>query len=69
MATLQPPLRIEKRRCAPATYPCPTCGTHGRRKDIHSRTVRCLAYREILLLDVTTAEYRACCDCCTTFSM
>jgi hypothetical protein len=67
MSTLQPRVRIERRRCAPESFPCPTCGAHGRRKDLHTRTVRCLAYREILLIELTTAEYRASCGCCKTF--
>jgi hypothetical protein len=67
MATLQPPVRVEQRRCAPKSFPCPTCGAPGRRKQTHTRTVRCLAYREIRLIDLTTAEYRASCSCCKTF--
>jgi hypothetical protein len=55
------------RRYAPKQAPCPCCGRLGRRKDLHERTVRSLAYKAILLLHVTTAEYRATCDCCTTF--
>src|SRR6266699_451379 len=55
------------RRNAPKKAPCPHCGQRGRRKDFHSRTVRSIAYKAILLLHVTTAEYRASCDCCTTF--
>src|SRR5262249_39352986 len=43
------------------------CGTRGRRKATYTRTVRGLAYSSILLLHVTTAEYRARCACCTTF--
>src|SRR5262249_43003113 len=39
----------------------------GQRKELHTRTVRCLAYREILLIELTTAEYRAHCSCCKTF--
>jgi hypothetical protein len=39
----------------------------GRRKDTHTRTVRCLAYREILLVELTTGEYRATCTCRKTF--
>jgi hypothetical protein len=34
---------------------------------LHTRTVRCLAYREILFIELTTAEYRANCTCCKTF--
>lgn len=67
MAALQPTIRVERRCRAPRTYPCPTCGVPGRHKQQHTRTVRCLAYREILLIEVTTAEYRACCSCCKTF--
>ena len=54
-------------RHAPKKAPCPHCGQLGRRKDVHERTVRSIAYQAILLLHITTAEYRARCDCCTTF--
>jgi hypothetical protein len=67
MCNLQPKVRVERRRCAPASFPCPRCGTPGRRKGLHTRTVRCLAYREVLLVELTTAEYRAACCCCKTF--
>src|SRR5262249_5087241 len=67
MCSLEPRIRVERRRCAPATFPCPRCGIPGRRTALHTRTVRCLAYREILLIELTTAEYRACCSCCKTF--
>jgi len=67
MCIIEPTVRVEQRRCAPQTYPCPTCGVPGRRKGLHHRTVRCLAYREILLIELTIAEYRADCDCCKTF--
>jgi hypothetical protein len=50
-----PPVRIERRRCAPKTYPCPRCGTPGRRQGLHTRSGRCLAYRQILGLELTTA--------------
>jgi hypothetical protein len=55
------------RRHAPKKAPCPQCGRLGRRKDFHQRTVRSIAYKAVLLLHVTTAEYRATCACCTTF--
>src|SRR5258708_25368227 len=55
------------RRHAPKKAPCPHCGKAGRRKDFHERTVRSIAYKAIRILHVTTAEYRATCDCCTTF--
>ncbi len=67
MCPLQPTVRVERRRCAPATFPCPTCGAPGRRKDTHTRTVRCLAYREVLFVELTTGEYRASCSCRKTF--
>ena len=67
MCIIKPTVRVEQRRCAPATYPCPTCGAPGNRKGFHTRTVRCLAYREIRLIELTTAEYRATCSCCKTF--
>ena len=49
------------RRNAPKKAPCPSCGRLGRRKDYHQRTVRSIAYQAILLLHLTTAEYRATC--------
>lgn len=55
------------RRNAPKKAPCPHCGQRGRRKDFHCRTIRSIAYKAVLLLHVTTAEYRATCDCCITF--
>jgi hypothetical protein len=67
MGLLEPRIRVERRRCAPETFPCPHCGLPGQRKDLHTRTVRCLAYREIRLIELTTAEYRAHCSCCKTF--
>jgi transposase-like protein len=39
----------------------------GHRKQKLHRTVRSLAYQTILLIRVTTAEYRAHCSCCHTF--
>src|SRR4051812_47909115 len=55
------------RRHAPKKAPCPHCGRLGRRRDFHERNVRSIAYKAILIIHVTTAEYRAACDCCTTF--
>jgi transposase-like protein len=53
--------------CCPRTYPCPSCGRRGRRKQILTREVRSIAFREICLLEVRYAEYRATCRCCRTF--
>jgi len=56
------------RRHAPRKAPCPHCGQRAPRKGFHTRTVRSIAYQRILLLHVTTGEYRARCQCCATFS-
>jgi hypothetical protein len=67
MFTARPKILHEYRRNAPQQAPCPHCGTLGRRKDVQQRTVRGIAYQALLLLHVTTGEYRARCDCCKTF--
>jgi hypothetical protein len=67
MEAVQPRTRVERRVCAPKTYPCPHCGQRGRRKQTHTRSVRDLAYGEILLVEITVGEYRARCGCCKTF--
>jgi transposase-like protein len=56
-----------KLSCCPRTYPCPSCGRRGRRKQVLTREVRSIAFREICLLEVRYAEYRATCRCCRTF--
>jgi hypothetical protein len=38
MDAQSPVVRVIRRRCAPKTFPCPTCGQRGRRKDTHIRT-------------------------------
>src|SRR5262245_15280540 len=67
MSPLRPSIRYEHRHHAPQQAPCPRCGTPGTRKQKLTRTVRALAYQTILLIKVTTAEYRSRCACCTTF--
>jgi hypothetical protein len=67
MDTAQPRTRVVHRQCAPKTSPCPHCGKRGRRKDVHTRRVRDIAYREILILEIEVGEYRARCACCKTF--
>jgi hypothetical protein len=67
MEAIQPRVRVEHRRCAPKFFPCPHCGTKGRRKDVHTRRVRDLAYGEIVWLEIEIGEYRARCSCCKTF--
>jgi hypothetical protein len=53
--------------CATKKAPCPKCGKHGRRKRKLTRTVRTVAYKAIAFLEITYGEYKAECDCCTTF--
>jgi hypothetical protein len=60
-------VRVLRQSCAPKSFPCPQCGTPGRRKDTHTRSVRDIAFGEIALIEVTVGEYRAACDCCKTF--
>jgi transposase-like protein len=52
---------------APKKAPCPKCGKHGRRKRTLTRTVRTVAFKAIVYLEVTCGEYAARCDCCKTF--
>jgi len=67
MDALKPRVRVERCSCAPKTFPCPQCGTKGRRKDVHIRRVRDIAYREIVVVEIEVGEYRARCSCCKTF--
>jgi hypothetical protein len=62
-------LRSVKVRCCPQTWPCPKCGKRGRRKNKKPlvRTVRTIAYKEVVFWEIEYAEYRARCDCCKTF--
>lgn len=62
-----PRVCVIRRRCAPQTFPCPTCGQRGRRKDAPTSRVRDLASGQNLVIDVTVGEYRAGCKCRTTF--
>ena len=45
METEGPHVRTIPVHCAPAKAPCPHCGKLGRRKAIHHRRVRTLAYK------------------------
>lgn len=67
MDAIEPRVRVVKRHCAPATFPCPHCGKRGQLKQTHSRPVRDIAYGEILIIELTVGEYRASCSCCKTF--
>lgn len=60
-------VHIVPKSCAPKTFPCPRCGTPGRRKDIHTRRIRDIAYGAVVFIELTVGEYRAACACCKTF--
>ncbi|MBO0701215.1 MAG: hypothetical protein J2P46_22650 [Zavarzinella sp.] len=66
MEAVGPHVRTIPVRCAPCDAPCPRCGKLGRRKATHSRRVRTIAYKQVVLRDVTYGESRARCGCCTT---
>ena len=53
--------------CAPTKAPCPKCGKRGRRKRTLTRTVRTVASKIVAILEITSGEYAARCDCGTTF--
>jgi hypothetical protein len=67
MDAVQPRVRVVRRRCAPKSFPCPHCGKLGSRKDVHTRRIRDLAYKEVVVIEQTVGEYRARCSCCKTF--
>jgi transposase-like protein len=52
---------------APKKAPCPKCGKLGRRKRTCTRSVRTVAYKAIVFLEITYGEYGARCECSTTF--
>lgn len=60
-------VRVLRQSCAPKFFPCPHCGTPGRRKDTHTRPIRDIAFGEVVLIELTVGEYRAACNCCKTF--
>jgi transposase-like protein len=61
-------VRYVQVRCCGKTAPCPTCGKRGRRKQVLApRLVRTIAYRQVVYLEITAAEYHARCKCCKTF--
>lgn len=67
MDAVPPRNRVVRQSRAPKTYPCPQCGQLGRRKQVHTRRVRDIAYHEIVVLELKVGEYRARCACCKTF--
>ena len=56
MDAAQPRVRVVRQSCAPKTFPCPRGGKWGRRKQIHTRGVRDIAYAEILILEPEIGE-------------
>jgi Transposase len=67
MDAVKPRIRVVRRCCAPKRFPCPHCGKRGRRKRTHTRRIRDIAYRQIVVIELTVGEYRAACSCCKTF--
>jgi transposase-like protein len=68
MEAVEVEVRVIPVRCCPRTAPCPTCGMRGRRKQVlPPRRVRTIAYKQVVYLEITCAEYRARCGCCKTF--
>jgi hypothetical protein len=67
MGTEAPTIVVIPVHCAPKKAPCPKCGKRGRRKRTITRRVRTVAYKAIAYLEITSGEYGARCDCCTTF--
>lgn len=67
MDVVPPRVRVERLSYAPKTFPCPHCGKRGHRKDVHTRRVRDIAYREIVWFEIEVGEYRSRCSCCKTF--
>ena len=61
------PVRVIPVYCAWKKAPCPSCGKLGRRKRIHCRDVRTIAYKEIAVLRITYGEYEPRCQCCKSF--
>jgi hypothetical protein len=43
-------VRVIRQSCAPKSFPCPRCGTPGRRKDTHTRSIRDIAFGQVALM-------------------
>src|SRR5512135_267211 len=67
MGTEAPTSVVIPVHCAPKKAPCPKCGKLGRRKRTCTRSVRTVAYKAIVCLEITYGEYGARCECSTTF--
>ena len=62
-----PHVRTQPLKCAPTQPQCPNWGKLGKRKDVLHRQVRSIAYKQVVCLEFIYGEYRARCDCGTTF--
>jgi hypothetical protein len=67
MGTGAPTPAVIPVHAAPKKAPCPKCGKLGRRKRTFTRTVRTVAFKAIVFLEITCGEYGARCDCGKTF--
>lgn len=68
MEAVEVDVRYVQVRCCAKTAPGPTCGKRGRRKQVlPPRRVRTIAYKQVVYLEITAAEYYAKCGCCKTF--
>lgn len=67
MDAVAPTVAFVRVSCAPQKAPCPTCGKLAELLRTGQREVRTIAYRQVVYLQITYGEYRAGCDCCTTF--
>lgn len=61
------PVRRIPVSCAPKKAPCPECGRLGRRQRTLDREVRSIAYKQIVVLDITYGEYATACECSKSF--
>ncbi|NLS97863.1 MAG: hypothetical protein GXX96_37455 [Planctomycetaceae bacterium] len=62
------PIQYIEVRCCGKTAPCPKCGKRGQRKQVlPARLVRTIAYKQVVYLRLTVAEYYARCECSKTF--
>src|SRR3954465_10821836 len=66
MGTEAPTTAVIPIHCAPMKAPCPKCGKRGRRKRTLTRTVRTVAYKAVAVLEITSGEHAARCDCSPT---
>jgi len=54
---------VVKKKNAPKKYPCPICGTLGRRQRTRTHVVRHLAHKREVYIEVTVGVYKTRCKC------